>query len=205
MAMPFTVALTGGIASGKSAAAEAFQELGARVVDADVVARDLVAPGMPALVEIADTFGAGILATDGTLDRRRLRAIVFADVAARHRLEAILHPRIADEMRMRASATSGTYTLLVVPLLVETGRYEWVDRILVVDVPRALQVQRLVARDGLDREMAEAMLDAQASRAQRLVVADDVIENSGTLASLRAQVRTHHIKYVALASRARGN
>jgi len=201
--MPFTVALTGGIASGKSAAADAFAALGAHLIDADVVARELVAPGSPALAEVVRAFGAGVLQPDGSLDRRRLRAIVFAHDGERRRLEAILHPRIAAEMRARATRAPALYHLLVIPLLVESGRYDWVDRVLVVDVPRELQLERLTARDGIDRAMAEAMLDAQASRAERLALADDVIDNAGSLADLERQVRALHARYAALAGRRR--
>src|SRR5687768_13528826 len=142
----FTVALTGGIASGKSAASDRFAALGADVVDADLVSRELVAPGGAALGEIVAAFGKNVLTPEGALDRRAMRALVFADGARRRQLEAILHPRVRDILRERAHAGSGEYALLVVPLLVESGHYGWVDRVLVVDVPREVQRARLVAR-----------------------------------------------------------
>lgn len=197
---PFTVALTGGVASGKSAVAARFTTLGAGVIDADVVTRELVAPGSPALAEIVTTFGAGVLDAQGALDRRALRELVFADEAARRRLEAILHPRVRAVLHERAGAIEAPYALLVIPLLVESGRYDWVDRVLVVDVARAVQHARLVVRDGVTPALADAMLDAQATRAQRLAIADDVITNDGALDALDAKVQALHQRYLALAS-----
>ena len=195
----FTVALTGGIASGKSAVSDRFAALGADVIDADLVARELVAPGGAALDEIVTGFGKGVLGADGALDRRALRELVFADEARRRELEAILHPRVRDILRERAQGGSGAYALLVIPLLVESGHYGWVDRVLVVDVPRDVQHARLVARDGITADLADAMLDAQASRAGRLAIADDVIANDGTLADLDTRVQNLHARYLALA------
>jgi len=195
----FTVALTGGIASGKSAASDRFAALGADVIDADLVSRELVAPGGEALAEIVAAFGKDVLDAEGALDRRAMRERVFADDAQRRRLESILHPRVRDILRERARAGSAWYALLVVPLLVESGQYGWVDRVLVVDVPRAVQRARLLARDGVTPELADAMLDAQASREQRLAIADDVIPNDGTLADLDDCVRQLHERYLALA------
>jgi dephospho-CoA kinase len=199
--LPFTVALTGGIASGKSAAAEYFAALGASLIDADVIARELVAPGSAALAEIVAVFGSDVLDANGALDRRAMRARVFADARARAQLDAILHPRVHRTLRERASLVKGPYALLVIPLLVESGHYDWVDRVVVVDVPRAVQRMRLLARDGITAQLADAMLDAQASREQRLAVADDVIENSGTLAELETQVNALHQRYVKLVQR----
>lgn len=195
----FTVALTGGIASGKSAASDRFAALGADVVDADLVARELVEPGGAALGEIVAAFGEGVLTPAGALDRRAMRERVFADDASRRRLESILHPRVRDILRERSQAGRGAYALLVVPLLVESGQYDWVDRVLVVDVPREVQHVRLLARDGVTPELADAMLDAQASREQRLAIADDVITNDGTLEDLDLRVRQLHERYLALA------
>jgi dephospho-CoA kinase len=197
--LPFTVALTGGIASGKSAVAERFADLGASVIDADVVARELVSPGTPALAEIVATFGNEVLDTNGALDRRAMRARVFTDAMARAQLDAIVHPRVRQELQARASLVIGSYALLVIPLMVESGHYDWVDRTLVVDVPREVQRTRLLARDGITQQLADAMLAAQASREQRLAIADDVIENLGTLADLDAPVRALHERYLALA------
>jgi dephospho-CoA kinase len=195
----FTVALTGGIASGKSAVSDRLGALGADVIDADLVSRELVAPGGVALGEIVAAFGKDVLGPDGTLDRRALRERVFADDALRRQLESILHPRVRDILRERAGTGSGAYALLVIPLLVESGHYGWVDRVLVVDVPREMQRARLVARDGITPELADAMLDAQASREQRLAIADDVVVNDATLADLDARVQGHHARYLALA------
>lgn len=197
--VPFAVALTGGVASGKSAVSDRFAALGAGVIDTDIVSRELVMPGQPALSEIVTRFGQGILAEDGSLNRRALRERVFADPVSRRQLEAILHPRIRDVVKARAASLIGTYALLVIPLLVESGDYDWVDRVLVVDVPRDVQTARLLARDGVTPELAEAMLDAQASRNQRLAMADDVIVNDGPLSALDAQVRELHDRYLARA------
>jgi dephospho-CoA kinase len=177
---PYTVALTGGIASGKSEAARRFAARGASVIDADAVARELVQPGMPALAEIAAAFGPEVLDPGGSLERAEMRALVFGDAAARRRLEAILHPRVRAEMLVRTDAASGPYVLLVIPLFVETAGYEWVDRVAVVDLPRELQLARAIARDRMAPSLAEAMIDAQASREERVAAADDVIDNSGT-------------------------
>ncbi len=196
--LPFVVALTGGIASGKSAIADRFAALGASVLDADIVARELVVPGSPALAEIVEHFGADALAANGALDRGAMRTRVFADAQARHRLEAILHPRIRAALRERARIATGPYVLLVIPLLTESGRYDWIDRVLLVDVPRETQRQRLLARDGIAAALADAMLDAQASREQRLAMADDVIENDATLADLDAKIVALHERYVSL-------
>lgn len=196
---PFTVALTGGVASGKSAVAERLAALGAQAIDADLIARELVAAGTPALAEIVATFGSAMLDAHGALDRRALRERIFADAGARRELEAILHPRVRSVLRERAGAIEGPYALLVIPLLVESGHYDWVDRVLVVDVPRELQQARLVARDGITPALATAMLDAQASRQQRLAIADDIIVNDGPLQALDAQVRALHRRYLALA------
>ena len=200
---PFTVALTGGIASGKSEAARRFAALGASVIDADVVARELAQPGTPALAEIATAFGAQMLDANGSLERAEMRALIFDDAEARRRLEAILHPRVRAEMLVRTDAAKGPYALLVIPLFVETAGYDWVDRVVVVDLPRELQLARAIARDRMAPSLAEAMIDAQASREQRLAAADDVIDNSGTPDALDAQVAALHQKYVALAGKRR--
>ena len=196
---PFTVALTGGIASGKSAVADRFERLGARVIDADIIARDLVGAQSPALAEIIDTFGVDVVDAAGMLDRRRLRERVFASESDRRRLESILHPRVRDELRRRSARIDAPYALLVVPLLVESGEYDWVDRVLVVDVPRDVQLERLMARDGIDAGLANAMLDAQASRERRLARADDVIDNNGTARELEPRVDALHTRYLRLA------
>ncbi|HEY0178785.1 MAG TPA: dephospho-CoA kinase [Dokdonella sp.] len=202
---PFTVALTGGIASGKSAVADRFAALGANVVDADAVARALVVPGQPALDEFVAAFGADALDASGALDRRAMRERVFADAAARRTLEAILHPRVREALRRRTEAGTAPYAMLVVPLLVEGGGYDWVDRVLVVDAPRAVQRARLIARDGIAPGLADAMLDAQATAEQRLAIAHDVIDNAGPVAELDARVHALHREYLAAAGRRAGS
>jgi dephospho-CoA kinase len=194
------VALTGGIASGKTAVATRFEALGIHVYDADVAAREVVATGTPALAEIEFVFGAEVLQADGALDRRAMRERVFADPAARRKLEAIVHPRVRAWLRRRAGMDRGPYCMLAIPLLVENrAEYEWVDRVLVVDAPEALQIERLVQRDGVTRDAAQRVLDAQSTRAQRLAMADDVIVNDGQESALDAQVAALHAQYLELA------
>jgi dephospho-CoA kinase len=204
---PFRIALTGGIASGKSTVANLFAARGAVLIDTDVIAREVVEPGQPALQAVVEAFGPEVLASDGRLDRRRLRETIFADPAARRRLESILHPAIRAEMerqsRAAAMARPDAYQLLVIPLLAEGGRWDHVDRVLVVDAPEALQVERLVARDVVTEEQARASLRAQAPREARLAIADDVIRNTGRLDELEAQVAALHARYLALAAAAR--
>ncbi len=180
------IALTGGIASGKTAVAELFAKLGVPVLDTDQIARDVVAPGMPALGQLVAEFGAEILDAHGKLDRARMRERVFSDPAQRRKLESITHPAIRAELARRSAAAGGDYQVHVIPLLVETGRADAYDRVLVVDCPEAAQIERLLARDGTSREQAEEILAAQVSREERLDAAHDVIENTGTLADLRA-------------------
>lgn len=199
----YVVALTGGVASGKSAVARRFESLGIGVYDADVAAREVVAPGEPALVEIQSVFGAGVLQADGALDRRAMRDRVFADHGARKKLEAIVHPRVRAWLRRRVGMDRGPYCMLAIPLLVENrAEYQWVDRVLLVDAPEALQIGRLMQRDGVTREHAERMLDAQSTRAQRLAMADDVIMNDGEESALDAQVAALHARYLKLAGAA---
>ena len=202
-ARPFTVALTGGVASGKTEVERRFAALGAHVIDADVVARELVEPGGPALDAIVHAFGAEVLDRAGGLDRAAMRKRVFADADARTRLEAILHPRIREILRQRSDAILDGYALLVIPLLVESGEYTWVDRVLVVDVAPETQIARLVARDGITEDLARSMLAAQATRAARLAVADDIIDNNGVPSALDAQFAPLHRRYRELALRKR--
>jgi len=197
---PFRVALTGGIASGKSTVAGRFAARGVPVIDTDVIARVVVEPGQPALAEVVATFGPDVLGPDGRLDRRRLREIIFADAGARRRLEAILHPAIRVEMERQSRAAGGAYQLLVIPLLTEGGRRDHVDRVLLVDVPEAVQVERLMRRDSVSQEQATASLAAQATRAARLAMADDVIENAGRAEDLEARVAELHERYLGLAA-----
>jgi dephospho-CoA kinase len=197
---PCRVALTGGIASGKTTVAERFAALGVPVIDTDLIARQVVEPGEPALAQIVAAFGPGVLDADGRLDRRRLREIIFADATARRRLEAILHPAIRAEMECQSRAAGGPYQLLVIPLLAEGGRRDHVDRVLLVDVPEAVQVERLMRRDGVSREQAAASLGAQATRAARLAIADDVLTNTGRAEDLDEQVAALHARYLGLAA-----
>jgi len=193
------IALTGGIGSGKTAVSRAFARHGVPVIDTDVLAREVVEPGRPALQDIVAAFGGDCLDTTGALDRAYLRRVVFADAGRRQRLEAILHPRILQALRERLAFIQAPYCLVVVPLLVETGLDKQFERILVVDVPEELQLGRVMARDRVDAEQARRILAHQASRAQRLAVADDVIENTGTLAELEDKVAELHQEYLALA------
>lgn len=195
---PLRIGLTGGIASGKSAVANEFASLGIPVIDADLISRELVEPGQPALAKILEVFGRGVLDPSGHLDRRRLRDIVFADPAQRKRLEDILHPAVRAELSRRSLESTGPYQILVVPLLVENRLDYLVDRIVVVDAPESTQVERLVARDGVDSDQARRILAAQASRAARLAAADDIIINTGSLPDLKAQVAELHAKYLGL-------
>ncbi|MGH8111188.1 MAG: dephospho-CoA kinase, partial [Rhodanobacteraceae bacterium] len=170
------------------------------VYDADVAARQVVAPREPALADIEFVFGPDMLSADGTLDRRAMRARVFADPEARRRLEAIVHPRIRGWFWRRVGTDRGPYCMLAIPLLAEHWNdYEWVDRVLVVDAPEALQIERLMKRDGMARDAAQRMLAAQATRTQRLAIADDVIVNDGAEDALDAPVAALHGRYLQLA------
>ena len=190
------VVLTGGIASGKSAAADCFCRLGVPIHDADVHARALVEPGGPALAEIVAAFGSDALTADGSLDRAAMRRRVFADAAERRRLEAILHPRVNAALRDAVSDCRAPYCVLVVPLLVEVwAEYAFVDRVVVVDVSPQVQLARLLARDGANEAAARAMISAQAPRAQRLALATDVIDNDGKIAALERAVERLHAIY----------
>jgi len=195
------VGLTGGIGSGKSTVADCFAALGMPVIDADVIARELTAPGGAALDAIRAAFGETVMQADGTLDRAALRRRVFADSAARHQLEAILHPRIRQVVQQKLATLTAPYALIVIPLLVEAGGYRDVlNRVLVVDCPEEVQIARVMARSGLAYEEIKAILAAQARRAERLAVADDVIVNTSTLEALQAEVAALHQRYLALAS-----
>ena len=199
-ASPYIVAVTGGIASGKSAVTARFEQLGVPVIDADLIARELVEPGDVALAEIVQRFGAGVLDAEGRLDRRQLRQHIFSDAGARGDLEAILHPRIRERMRERALAAAAPYVVLAIPLLTAGSRYPFIDRVLVVDVPEAVQIERLTRRDGVDEASARAALAAQIGRTERRALADDVVDNSGSLASLAAAVDALHARYLDLAA-----
>ncbi len=186
------IGLTGGIASGKSTVAQRFMDLGVPVIDADVAARAVVMPGTPGLAEVVKRFGPGILAENGELDRGALRGLIFRDPKSRRDLEAILHPLIRADMGRREVAAAGPYAVMAIPLLVEGGPRDDLDRILVVDLDEDLQLQRVMARDGCTLEQARAILASQASRSARLAVADDVLLNTGTVTELRQSVDRLH-------------
>jgi dephospho-CoA kinase len=197
----YVVGLTGGVAAGKTAVASRFQALGVPVHDADVAARVVVEPGSEGLEAIVSTFGPEVLDARGRLDRSAMRQRVFADPLARRRLEAIIHPRVREWLHQHAMVETARYCLLAIPLLVENiTHYRWLDRILLVDVPEAVQLERLIARDDIDNTLAQRMLAQQASRAERLALADDVIDNSGSEAALDAHVQALHRRYLALAA-----
>jgi len=198
---PFCVGLTGGVAAGKSAVAACLAGLGAEVVDTDQIARTLTAPQGAALPAIIQAFGSDCIAPDGGLDRFAMRVRVFADPDLRRRLEAILHPMILARVRQRLTLSQAPYVVLVVPLLVEAWQdyRDLVDRVLVVDCDEALQVRRVMARDGVGEPLARAILAAQASRQARLALADDLLDNSADLEALARRVRDLHDRYLALA------
>jgi dephospho-CoA kinase len=195
---PWILGLTGGIGSGKSAAAERFAELGVHVVDADQVARSVVEPGSAALAQIVDRFGVPILASSGELNRAALRERIFTSVEDRHWLERLLHPLIRQEIWASLSRAESPYAVLVSPLLVESRQHEQVDRVLVVDVPEDLQLQRVLARDQVSEDQVRAILAAQARREDRLRHANDVLVNDRDLSWLRQEVDRLHDRYLQL-------
>ena len=198
--MAFVVGLTGGIGSGKSAAADAFGELGATVVDTDAIAHELTAPGGAAIPEVRRLFGNAFVDASGAMDRQRMRDLVFSDAEEKQRLEGLLHPMIRAESQRRIEQAQGPYVVHVVPLLVESAGYrERVGRVLVVDCPEALQISRVRQRNGLPEAQVRRIIASQIRRETRLAAADDVIDNSGTVAALQQQVRKLHEKYLSLA------
>jgi dephospho-CoA kinase len=198
--MKLVVGLTGGIGSGKSAAAEEFGRLGATVVDTDAIAHELTQAGGAAMPEVRRLFGEGYVDARGAMDRAKMRALAFRDPAARRKLELLLHPLIRAESERRIAAASGPYVVHVVPLLVESPDYrQRVSRVLVVDCPEDLQIARVRQRSSLPEEEIRRILRSQASRAERLAAAADVIDNSGSLDALHKQVRELHAKYLELA------
>ena len=200
----FIVAITGGVASGKSVATGLFGKLGIAVVDADVCAREVVAPGQPALLKIVRRFGPDVLLKDGSLDRVKMRALVFNSAPARKDLESITHPRIRLLLRDRCEGVPGPYAIVAIPLLAETGAraaYAWLDRILVVDAPISMQRARLMSRDGVDEPLADQMIKAQARRGQRLAIATDVLQNDGTEQSFAESVQRVDAIYRSLATK----
>lgn len=190
---PLVVALTGGVASGKTAVSDYLRELGVPVIDTDVIAREVVRPGEPGLAQIVETFGRDVLDAGGELDRRKLRREIFSDEKKRRQLEGILHPLIEARTRERIrKAADHAYVVVVVPLLVETGVFGDADAVVVVDVPERLQIERLMERDDMTADQAQAMLDTQAGRDERLAIADFVIDNSGTRDRLRKEIERLH-------------
>lgn len=199
----YFIGLTGGIASGKSALEKAFAAHGIVVADADVLAREVVAPGEPALAAVVERFGRDVLQADGQLDRAALRVRVFGDPDQRRALEAILHPAIRARLEAICRAAPGPYAIATVPLLTEGGgraAYPWLHRILVVDTPAAVQKARLMQRDGIDATLADQMMAAQASRAERLALADDIVVNDGDIHHLQHAADALHLRYLALAT-----
>lgn len=200
----FSIGLTGGIGSGKTTVADLFGACGAALIDTDQIAHALTAPGGAAMPAILDAFGAGLLTAAGALDRAQMRALVFSDLAAKQTLEAILHPMIRIETELATASAQGSYLLYVVPLLVESGSWRRrVDRILVVDCPEALQVARVMQRNGLSEPEVNAIMAAQVGRAARVATADDVILNDGDAARLQPQVDRLHRQYCEMALAAR--
>ena len=200
MSRPLRVGLTGGIGSGKSEVSRRFAERGIAVIDTDVIARERVEPGRPALQEIVATFGSEVLDADGRLKREQLRSLVFADPEKRRQLEAILHPRIRDRALALADTAESPYCLIVIPLLVETGNDYSLDRILVVDTPEAMQIERVIARDQLSQQEIRAILNSQSGRQQRLTIADDVIVNDSSVAHMKGEVERLDRLYRQLAA-----
>lgn len=199
MTRKLAVGLTGGIASGKSAVASAFEQLGVTTIDADSVARDIVAPGQPALDEIVTRFGADIVDDQGQLRRSELRGIIFDDDEARRDLEAITHPRIRTGLAAQRDAADSDYCILVVPLLVKSSMLDLVDRVLVIDAPEHIQLERLVSRDDIDETLARKMIAAQDARSERLAMADDVLINTGPRKDIADLAAALHAGYQRLA------
>jgi len=196
---PYTVALTGGIASGKTIVSDEFAKLGVPVIDADIIAHEIVEPGQPALKEIESVFGSNTIDANGQLKRSDLRALIFSNPDARKQLESILHPKIRQEVDKAIAAVTAAYCILVIPLLAERRAYPNVDRILVIDVEAETQINRLMARDNSSRKQALQVLAAQANREQRLNIADDILDNSGSLVQAHNEVALLHKKYMQLA------
>ena len=195
------IGLTGGIGSGKTAAADLFAALGVPVIDTDIIARELVKPGSPAYKQIIARFGEAVLQTDGNLDRQKLRQIIFDASEQREQLEAILHPLIREQVQQQIASLSSPYCIVVVPLLIEKQQhYDFLDRVLVIDVPVEMQVQRSSSRDESSIEEIRKIISAQCDKDTRLAAADDLIDNSGSLEQLKSSISQLHQKYLALAS-----
>jgi dephospho-CoA kinase len=199
MSQAFVVGLTGGIGSGKSAVCREFERFDVPIVDADIVSREVVAPGTAGLLAVVRAFGSDVLNAECTIDRAKMRQLIFEDESKRKTLESILHPLIRDQIRTQLSDVRSPYCILCVPLLVEKRGYENIDRILVIDCPVEVQIARVMARDSLSRAQVESIMQTQASREQRLRLADDIVENAAGLDSLRDQVEALHTKYLMIA------
>jgi dephospho-CoA kinase len=200
MSNPLRVGITGGIGSGKSAVTERLASVGIAIVDADIVAREVVEPGSTALAEIGEHFGSEVITADGLLDRPTLRRIVFADPGEREWLEALTHPLIATRIEQQLNAANSAYVVLSSPLLLEGTQRDFVDHVVVVDVPESLQIARTTARDNNPESLVRSIMQAQLSREQRLAAADSVIDNSGSLDDLDLQVQALHAQLAALAT-----
>ncbi|WP_257295788.1 dephospho-CoA kinase [Endozoicomonas sp. YOMI1] len=195
---PFTVGVTGGIASGKTTVTDFFASKGIRIVDADIASRVVVEPGKPALADIERRYGPEIL-LDGSLDRRKLRTIIFDDADERKWLEGLLHPLIRDQIILELTHAESSYAVLVSPLMLETSQHELVDRLLVVDVPESVQLSRTMARDQMTEEQTRLILNSQMERQQRVGRADDIVDNSGSLTRLHRSLDKLHQFYLSLA------
>lgn len=194
------IGLTGGIGSGKTTVSNLFKEYGADIIDADEISRSLVSMGSPLLEKILTHFGPDVADASGCLDRQILRDRIFHDPGAKAWLEALLHPAIREEIQCRIRDSDAVYVVVVVPLLVESGSYDFLDRVVVVDAAEAVQIERIQLRDGSTPQLIEKMLAAQTTRQKRLAKADDVIDNNGSMASLENQVRKLHEHYLQLAA-----
>ncbi|MDG1024707.1 MAG: dephospho-CoA kinase [Gammaproteobacteria bacterium] len=196
----YVIGLTGGIGSGKSAAAEIFRSFGVQVVNTDELAREVVEQGQPALTKIAEHFGRNILSTEGVLDRATLRKIVFSNPAAKSWLEALLHPLIAKLLQERLAEANSPYSILESPLLFETEQYKFVNRVLVVDVSEETQLSRAMARDGSSEAVIRSIITSQIDRDERILRADDVVSNDGSLEQLQANIKSLHTHYQGISS-----
>lgn len=193
---PCKVGITGGIGSGKTTVCQLFQKLGVPLIDADKIAKELSRPGHEAYEQIIRTFGDQVLTHSGTLDREKMRTLIFSDPQSKQKLESILHPLVYQEIEQRSSESTSPYILISIPLLIETGGEKYIDRLLVVDCDRNLQIERVMTRDKNDRNLIEKIIDSQISRQERLTRADDVIQNNSDLQNLELQVMSLHKQYM---------
>jgi dephospho-CoA kinase len=199
MSNPYKVGLTGGIGSGKSLVSKMFADLGVPVIDADDIAHELIKPGSPLIDNIINILGKDIIDSSGMLDRDKLRSLIFSDSESKEKLEAIMHPHVFDTINRKISEISAPYCILSIPLLVETNARDMVDTVLVVDCPVSLQIERVSRRDGVTSEDVQKIIQLQASRDSRILAADDVINNEGTIAELQQAVTALHEKYTQIA------